>query len=69
MFLILQPDSAANRESGTRSDPTETVVGSDLRTLHTEVYNPIRPASACRVGSGRPVCHQHYGYSDFSVDF
>ena len=37
-------------------DPTETAVGLDLNTLHTDVYDPIRPAPACRVGSGRLVC-------------
>ena len=66
MFLVLQPDSAANRESGTRSDPTEIVVGLDLRTLHTaEVYNPLSSG----LGSGWQVCRQHCGYSDFRVDF
>ena len=39
-------------------EPTETDVGSDLKTMHTDVNDPIGPAPACRVGSGRPVCGQ-----------
>ena len=33
-------------------DPTETDVGSDLKTMHTDVNDPIGPAPACRVESG-----------------
>ena len=39
-------------------DPTETAVGLDLKTMHTDANDPIGPAPACRVGSGRLVCGQ-----------
>ena len=55
-------------------DPTETAVVSDLKTMHTDVYDPIRPASACRVESGQPVCGQldtasKFVYNEFDVSY